>query len=110
MTAACGHRNRFTKTLQFYSYFNFYNIEKVYWRYYKKLKSNPSRRSRLMAGRGALRLGPGFVAAPPTQPLALTRPTRSAAVAANCGIDARRCGRYARLAGRLANFTSLFAL
>ena len=41
------------------------------------------------AWRETLRLGhpPGFVAAPPTPPLALTRPTRRAAIAANCGID-----------------------
>ena len=42
------------------------------------------------AWRETLRLGhpPGFVAAPPTPPLALTRPTRRAAIAATCGIDA----------------------
>ena len=42
------------------------------------------------AWRETLRLGhpPGFVAPPPTPPLALTRPTRRAAIAATCGIDA----------------------
>ena len=42
-----------------------------------------------MAWRETLRLGhpPGFKAAPPTPPLALTRPTRTAAIKANTAID-----------------------
>ena len=42
------------------------------------------------AWRQTLRLGqsPGYVEAPPTPPLALTRPSRRAAIAATCGIVA----------------------
>ena len=42
------------------------------------------------AWRETLRLGhpPGYTSPPPTPPLALTRPTRRAAIAATCGIDA----------------------